>query len=213
MQASPLAAALGLPLDGAGRLPVDPWLAVTGAEAAYAAGDIAAAEAAPGHPPSCPASTPGRWAASPATTPPATCWGGRPNGPLAAPDYVTILDLGPWGAAYAKRLGPRYPGARRGGGQAVKQPINGTRIYPPPGGDRAAILAAAAPVIQAAPAAAAGAAKAAAPFRLPRAAHLTRNPGPHPGGTSRPHLRHPRHIPACLRFPHPLAAARVAATP
>jgi NADH dehydrogenase len=77
---------------------------------------------------------------------------------FAAPDYVTILDLGPWGAAYTRgwdRAALVLAGAEA---KQVKRTINGTRIYPPPGGDRAAILAAAAPVIQAAPAAAAGAA-------------------------------------------------------
>ena len=161
MQASPLAASLGLPCDGLGRLAADPWLAVPGAPGLYAAGDLAAAEAAPGH----------------ATV--MSCQHARPMGRIAghnaacdllgreaervrfaAPDYVTILDLGPWGAAYTR--GWDRDSLVLGGAAAkqVKRRINGERIYPPPGGDRAAILAAAAPVIQAAPT---GAAPGAAP--------------------------------------------------
>jgi NADH:ubiquinone reductase (H+-translocating) len=70
---------------------------------------------------------------------------------FAAPDYVTILDLGPWGAAYTRGWGRDELVLAGAAAKQVKRTINGARIYPPPGGDRAAILAAAAPVIQAAP--------------------------------------------------------------
>ena len=50
-------------------------------------------------------------------------------------DYVTCVDLGPWGAAAKK----------------IKRTINCQRIYPPRSGDRREILDAAAPVIQAPP--------------------------------------------------------------
>ena len=156
MQASPLAASLGLPLDGLGRLPVDPFLAVAGAAGLYAAGDIAAAEAAPGHETvmSCQHARPmGRIAGHNAACDLLGREAERVR--FAAADYVTILDLGPWGAAYTKgwaRDGLVLTGAAA---KQVKRTINGSRIYPPPGGDRAAILAAAAPIIQAAPAVAA----------------------------------------------------------
>jgi NADH dehydrogenase len=65
--------------------------------------------------------------------------------------YVTILDLGRFGALYTqgwdRQVRLQGPAAKR-----IKQEINGVRIYPPLSGDRRAIFAAAAPVIQPAPA-------------------------------------------------------------
>jgi NADH dehydrogenase len=140
--------------DRLGRLMVDAFLAVEGVPGVYAAGDIACAAAdGSGHDTvmSCQHARPmGRFAGHNA----ACDLFGRPEARLAfsAPDYVTVLDLGPWGAVYTAgwdrgRLVASGPAAK-----AVKREINARRIYPPVEGGRQAILDAAAPVIQAAPA-------------------------------------------------------------
>jgi NADH dehydrogenase len=79
--------------------------------------------------------------------------------PFSAPDYVTVLDLGPWGAVYTAGWDRARVVASGPEAKAVKQAINARRIYPPAAGGRQAILEAAAPVVQQAPAprAAAGA--------------------------------------------------------
>ena len=149
MRAAPLAGALGLPLDPLGRLAVAPTMRVDGADGVYAAGDIAVAEIAPGR-----ASV-------------MSCQHGRPMGrfaghnvvaelaghdllDLAIPDYVTCLDLGPWGAVYTEGWDRRVA-ASGAAAKKTKETINRRRIYPPPGADRAALLAAAAPTVQAPP--------------------------------------------------------------
>ncbi len=155
MRASPLAASLpaALPRDRLGRLRVDAHLALPGLAGVYAAGDIACAAAdAAGHETvmSCQHARPmGRIAGHNA----ACDLLGRPEERIAfdAPDYVTILDLGPWGAVYTAGWDRARLVASGAEAKAVKRRINTERIVPPRGGDRAAILAAAAPVIQAAP--------------------------------------------------------------
>ncbi|KMO13118.1 NAD(P)/FAD-dependent oxidoreductase [Methylobacterium platani] len=154
LRASPLAGTLGVPLDPLGRLPVDAFLRVEGVPGLFAAGDIAVARAdAAGHRTvmSCQHARPmGRIAGHNAVCDLA----GHPQERLSfeAPDYVTILDLGPWGAAYTAGWAREHLVSVGAAAKAVKRTINGSRIYPPPGRDRAAILAAAAPVIQARPA-------------------------------------------------------------
>jgi NADH dehydrogenase len=64
--------------------------------------------------------------------------------------YVTVLDLGTWGALYTvgwdrRVLSTRHPA------KVTKETINHKRIYPPRTGVSADILAAAAPVVQAPP--------------------------------------------------------------
>ena len=83
---------------------------------------------------------------------------GRPERQLrfAAPDYVTVLDLGAWGAVYTSGWDRGTLVSSGAAAKATKRIINGTRIYPPLDRDAAAILAAAAPIIQAAPATRAG---------------------------------------------------------
>lgn len=157
MRASPLAALLpgALARDGLGRLRVDAWLAVPGLEDVLAAGDIACAAAdAAGHETamSCQHARPmGRIAGHNA----ACDLLGRPGERIAfaAPDYVTILDLGAWGAVYTRGWDRGSLVASGAEAKAVKRRINGERIVPPRDGDRATILAAAAPAIQSAPAA------------------------------------------------------------
>jgi NADH dehydrogenase len=75
---------------------------------------------------------------------------GEPMIPIEIGYYVTILDLGAWGAVYTEGWDRRVAAA----GAAVKQTkrmINCERIYPPLSRDPAAILAAAAPGTQAPP--------------------------------------------------------------
>jgi NADH dehydrogenase len=154
MRASPLGAALGVACDRLGRLPVDPFLRVRGVEGIYAAGDVACAAAdAAGHETvmSCQHARPmGRIAGHNA----ACDLLGREaeRVAFAAQDYVTVLDLGPWGAVYTAGWDRGRVVASGAEAKRVKQEINGRRIYPPPHGERHAILEAAAPVIQRAPA-------------------------------------------------------------
>lgn len=155
MRASPLAALLpeSLARDRLGRLKVDGFLQVAALPGVFAAGDIACAAADDlGHETvmSCQHARPmGRIAGHNAACDLLGRAGDRVR--FAAPDYVTILDLGSWGAVYTGGWDRAALVASGAEAKAVKQRINGQRIYPPPGGDRAAILEAAAPVIQAAP--------------------------------------------------------------
>ncbi|MEE7505620.1 NAD(P)/FAD-dependent oxidoreductase [Methylobacterium mesophilicum] len=154
MRASPLGETLGLPRDPLGRVPVDAFLAVQGLANVYAAGDIASAAADDaGHRTvmSCQHARPmGRFAGYNAVCDLA----GRPERRLrfAAPDYVTVLDLGAWGAVYTSGWDRGTLVSSGAAAKATKRIINGTRIYPPLDGDAASILAAASPIIQAAPA-------------------------------------------------------------
>ncbi|MCW8085270.1 NAD(P)/FAD-dependent oxidoreductase [Sabulicella glaciei] len=151
-RASPLAAALGVPLDGLGRVSVDACLRAEGVEGIFAAGDIASAAADDaGH----------RTVMS--------CQHARPMGRVAgynavcellgreeervafsAPDYVTVLDLGPWGAVYTSGWDRAELVASGARAKAIKHEINSRRIYPPLD-DRGAILEAGAPRVQPAP--------------------------------------------------------------
>jgi NADH dehydrogenase len=74
---------------------------------------------------------------------------GEPMLPLDIDWYVTVLDLGAWGALHTvgwdRKLHTTGAAAK-----ATKQTINHKRIYPPRTG-RADLLAAAAPIIQAPP--------------------------------------------------------------
>lgn len=156
MRASVLAGQLGVPLDPLGRLPVDTYLRVEGVPSIFAAGDIASADAdEAGHRTvmSCQHARPmGRFAGHNAVCD----LFGRPDLRLAfsAPDYVTVLDLGGWGAVYTAGWDRGRLVSSGAAAKAVKRTINGSRIYPPLDRDRQAILAAAAPLIQTAPGAA-----------------------------------------------------------
>lgn len=158
MRANPLGATLDVPRDTLGRVPVDAFLAVEGLADIYAAGDVASAAADDaGHRTvmSCQHARPmGRFAGYNAVCDLA----GRPDRRLrfAAPDYVTVLDLGAWGAVYTSGWDRGTLVSSGAAAKATKRIINGTRIYPPLDRDAAAILAAAAPIIQAAPATRAG---------------------------------------------------------
>jgi NADH dehydrogenase len=71
--------------------------------------------------------------------------------PLQIDWYVTVLDLGRWGAVYTEGW-DRHVVLKGADAKRVKQTINCQRIYPPRTGDRRAILAAAAPIVQGRPA-------------------------------------------------------------
>jgi hypothetical protein len=75
---------------------------------------------------------------------------GAPMLPLKLDWYVTVLDLGPWGALYTAGWDRRVL-STGGDAKQVKQEINCRRIYPPRSFASADTLAAAAPVVQSPP--------------------------------------------------------------
>lgn len=143
LRANPLAERLaGAERDELGRLRVDRMLRVEGIADVFAAGDIARALADEGHLAmmSCQhALSMGRAAGRNVAR---DLLGLAPE-PYRAPDYVTCLDLGPWGAVFTRGWDRRVhmTGAEA---KALKRQINTMRIYPPRGG-RAEILAAVVP--------------------------------------------------------------------
>ena len=149
MRAHPLAAALPGEHDRFGRVTVDRFLKLDDAAGVFVAGDIAAALVDGEHVSvmSCQHARPmGRIAGHNVVCDLV----GEPMIPIEIGYYVTILDLGAWGAVYTEGWDRRVAAA----GAAVKQTkrmINCERIYPPLSRDPAAILAAAAPGTQAPP--------------------------------------------------------------
>src|SRR5690606_32064568 len=149
MRANPLGDSLPVDKDRAGRVLVDEFLRVEGLKNVFAAGDVACAMVSEGHESvmSCQHGRPmGRYAGHNVV---ADLFG-EPMLPLRIDWYVTVLDLGPWGAVYTGGWDRQVIST----GQAAKQTkrtINGQRIYPPLTGKREDILAAAAPEIQAPP--------------------------------------------------------------
>jgi len=150
MQANPLTKCFPVERDRFGRLPVAPDLKVLGMAAEFAAGDVAWF-AVDGHKScvmSCQHGRPmGRYAGHNAVADVL----GLPTLPLVIPSYVTILDLGAWGALYTKGW-DRHVVSTGAAAKQTKMTINQQRIYPPRSGVRADILAAGAPVVQAPPA-------------------------------------------------------------
>jgi len=149
MRAHPLAAALPGPHDRFGRVSVDRFLQLEAAPDIFAAGDVAAALIDGVHPSVM------------------SCQHARPMGRIAGHNvvcdlfggekiaidigyYVTILDLGAWGAVYCQGW-DRQVAVSGAAAKRTKQMINCERIYPPRSRDPAEILAAAAPVVQAPP--------------------------------------------------------------
>jgi NADH dehydrogenase len=150
MRANPLTRLFPVEHDHLGRIPVDGFLRVTGVANVFAAGDVARAMVDEGH-----ASV-------------MSCQHGRPMGRFAGHNvvadlfglpmlslriawYVTVLDLGPWGAVYTEGW-DRHVVTKGEAAKRTKQIINCQRIYPPLTGNRREILAAAAPVVQQPPA-------------------------------------------------------------
>jgi NADH dehydrogenase len=149
MRASRLTFDLSRDLDRCGRLPVDRHLRVVGHPACFAAGDVARALVDPSHASvmSCQHARPqGRIAGHNA----AADLLGRPLIDYQQEDYVTVLDLGAWGALYMQGWDRRVVVAGEAA-KRTKHEINHRRIYPPAGGDPALLLAAAAPMIQPVP--------------------------------------------------------------
>lgn len=149
MRANQLTANFGLELDHFGRLPVDKFLRVQGLKNVFATGDCAHFEISPGHQNVM------------------SCQHGRPMGrhtgynvvsdlsgqemlALTIDWYVTVLDLGAWGAVYTEGW-QRQVVATKGVAKNTKMTINRERIYPPLNHNRTDILAAAAPVVQTPP--------------------------------------------------------------
>ncbi|SEE43556.1 NAD(P)/FAD-dependent oxidoreductase [Bradyrhizobium erythrophlei] len=149
MRASPLAAVLPVKRDALGRIPVDHCMRVEGLNGVFAAGDVAACLIDGEHPTvmSCQFARPmGRFAGHNVV---ADLFG-EPLLPLNIDWYVTVLDLGAWGALYTTGW-DREVRTTGAAAKLTKQTINQQRIYPPRDGDRAALFAAAAPTIQKAP--------------------------------------------------------------
>jgi NADH:ubiquinone reductase (H+-translocating) len=146
MQAHPLTTCFSATRDRFGRLPVDRWLKIDGLTAEFAAGDAAWLPIDGVHPSvmSCQHARPmGRYAGHNA----ACDLLGQPMLPLDVAWYVTVLDLGPWGAVYTEGW-DRQVVAQGAAAKRTKETINRERIYPPRSGNRRDLLDAAAPKIQ-----------------------------------------------------------------
>jgi len=150
MQANPLTKLFPVERDRFGRLPVAADMKVLGMAAEFAAGDVAwfAVDGQKSCVMSCQHGRPmGRYAGHNAVADLL----GLPTLPLVIPSYVTILDLGAWGAVYTEGW-DRHVVSTGAAAKQTKITINQQRIYPPRSGVRADILAAGAPVVQAPPA-------------------------------------------------------------
>ena len=146
MRASPLMAMVPGTRDELGRVNVDDFMRVIGLPNVFAAGDVASSLVDGVHPTvmSCQFARPmGRFAGHNAVADLL----GRPMIPLHIDWYVTVLDLGAWGALYTVGW-DRQVLATGGEAKTIKQTINQKRIYPPSTGTREDILAAAAPIVQ-----------------------------------------------------------------
>ena len=149
MKATPLAASLAGEHDGYGRLAVDHFMQAEGVKNVFAAGDAAVCKIDRVHPTvmSCQFARPmGRFAGHNV----AADLMGQAMLPLEIDWYVTVLDLGAWGALYTVGW-DREISATGSAAKTTKQTINHKRIYPPRSARREDLLAAAAPEIQAAP--------------------------------------------------------------
>ncbi|WP_448041298.1 NAD(P)/FAD-dependent oxidoreductase [Bradyrhizobium liaoningense] len=149
MRASPLAACLPGARDRLGRLLVDPLMRVADVGGVFAAGDVASSVIDGLHPTvmSCQFARPmGRFAGHNVVADLV----GLPMLPLRIDWYVTVLDLGGWGALYTEGW-DREVRATGAAAKATKQTINRKRIYPPLTGSKDELFAAAAPTVQAPP--------------------------------------------------------------
>jgi NADH:ubiquinone reductase (H+-translocating) len=149
MRASPLAALLPATRDRLGRVAADPFMRVAGLANVFAAGDVASSLVDGVHSTvmSCQFARPmGRFAGHNIV---ADLFD-RPMIPLQIDRYVTVLDLGSWGALYTVGWDRQVHSIGQNA-KVTKQTINQKRIYPPRTGLREDILAAAAPIVQAPP--------------------------------------------------------------
>jgi NADH:ubiquinone reductase (H+-translocating) len=132
-----------------GRLAVDQFMRAKGLAHVFAAGDVASARLDGGHETvmSCQFARPmGRYAGHNVV---AELFG-EPMIPLNIDWYVTVLDLGAWGALYTEGW-DRKVRTTGAAAKVTKQTINRERIYPPRSGSRADLFAAATPSVQAPP--------------------------------------------------------------
>ena len=149
MRANPLVDQLPVAHDRFGRVAVDEYLRVVVLSGIFAAGDVATAKIDGAHDSvmSCQHGRPmGRFAGHNVVCD----LFGLPMLPLSIDWYVTVLDLGPWGAVYTNGW-DRHVVTQGAAAKLTKQTINCVRIYPPRSRNREEILAAAAPVVQAPP--------------------------------------------------------------
>jgi NADH dehydrogenase len=149
MQASPLTRQFPVERDRFGRLPVDEFMKVKGVANVFAAGDVASAMMDDTHTSvmSCQHARPmGRFAGHNVVCDLLK----QPMWPLRIESYVTVLDLGPWGAVYTQGW-ERAVASLGAAAKRTKQTINCHRIYPPLTRNRREILDAAEPVVQAPP--------------------------------------------------------------
>ncbi len=149
MRASRLAASFPGARDRLGRLLVDPLMRVADLHGVFAAGDVAASMVDGLHSTvmSCQFARPmGRFAGHNVVADLA----GVPMLPLRIDWYVTVLDLGGWGALYTEGW-DREVRATGAAAKATKETINRKRIYPPLTGSKDELFAAAAPTVQAPP--------------------------------------------------------------
>ncbi|MET4261206.1 NADH dehydrogenase [Bradyrhizobium sp. S3.12.5] len=149
MRASRLTASFPGARDRLGRLLVDPFMRVADLPGAFAAGDVASSVVDGLHPTvmSCQFARPmGRFAGHNVVADLA----GQPLLPLRIDWYVTVLDLGDWGALYTEGW-DREVRTTGQAAKATKQTINRKRIYPPLTGSKEDLFAAAAPTVQAPP--------------------------------------------------------------
>ena len=149
MSANPLARSLPVEHDDQGRVFVNEKMQVAGCEDVYAAGDIAVAPLGDGHNTvmSCQHARPmGRFAGHNAVS----HLLGHEMLTMKIDDYVTCLDLGPWGALMTKGW-DRHVVASGPAVKATKRMINCNRIYPPQTGNCRDILDFGSPVIQTPP--------------------------------------------------------------
>ncbi|MGM0854737.1 MAG: NAD(P)/FAD-dependent oxidoreductase [Bacillota bacterium] len=134
VKASPLAAQFSVEKDGLGRLPVDAYLKVKGLPSVFTAGDTARAKTDVNHVAlmSCQHAMPqGKIAGHNVVCDLL----GLEGMPYKQEQYVTCLDLGPWGALFTNgwdRI-PQYQGEEA---KKIKMNINQSVIYPPLSGNR-----------------------------------------------------------------------------
>jgi len=149
MAANPLAATLAAERDRLGRIEVDQFMRANSLPNVFAAGDIASCLVDGTHSTvmSCQFARPmGRFAGHNVV---AELFA-QPMLPLVIDWYVTVLDLGGWGALYTVGW-DRQVHATGAAAKVTKQTINHNRIYPPRNGSREELFAAAAPTVQAPP--------------------------------------------------------------
>jgi NADH dehydrogenase len=149
MEANPLTATLTGERDRYGRLAVDRFMQARDLRNIFAAGDAAVCKMGGAHDTvmSCQFARPmGRFAGHNVV---ADLFG-KPMLPLDIDWYVTVLDLGAWGALYTVGW-DRQVSTKGAAAKATKQIINHDRIYPPRTGRREDLFAAAAPTVQAPP--------------------------------------------------------------